>query len=384
MIDINKSDKNHIYLLSYPRSGSHWFRYCFTQITQRQIYMGWRHPIAKETERNYEKELERQTTTYPIFDLEQFMKSEYTFRKFRLGFRHDDDPVQIFSQQLSAYLDHLTPGQSVRFVPPHRGGQFLTPGHLAKDQNILWGWPDRYLASAAAQIVFEFDHTLIEQYIRQHSAYVQLDTDRVLSTYCYGLTQRAHRDDHGVKYEVPSCFTLNNLFQHSHNTEDDTKIRLLWATEDYWADELLGLFKPLSNYHYGEELVKDGQLCRTNRVPPHVNDFDIKLICIVRDYKESTTSQFKHLKHGVANPAEEIKKYMSVIEAYDKFPYKKKILYYEDLIMDPAKALSENIVNFTGTDLGLSKEDMSENLKMLDDYVFKNHKELQKKYLQRY
>tara|TARA_R110000824_G_scaffold56794_3_gene155099 strand:- start:928 stop:2082 length:1155 start_codon:yes stop_codon:yes gene_type:complete len=324
----NQIDKAHTYLLSYPRSASHWFRYCFKNITGRDIYLGWRYPIGRVTDRDPESEKQRWMDTYPVEDLDQFMESEYTFRGFRLMTGEEG----LVSQQFAGLSNS---------------------GHLPHNEFIknvdACGWPDKYLILPASNVVIELDRSLI---------------DKVSSGIFYN-----------VKNYVPKYFSMNNIIATSDGT--------VWMTE-HWHPEYGNSAKlpPLSNYHDPDLLLDYGQptprFKKTNRVPEHVDMSDVKLLCIVRNHKEAVLSQLKRMPATLSNIKVriEVKKFMKVLDTYDKFPYEKKMIYYEDLMTDPHETLNENIINFSGEGLGFSKEAMIEKLKMfLETQTYSLHQQ---------
>ena len=363
-------DKNHTYLLSYPRSASHWFRYCFVQITKREnVYLGWRYPIGRITDRSVEKELARMAKMYPWPDHESFMKSEYTFQGFRLVAQDPEDRITLGSV-LSPQLASLPP-----------------------QPNSVWetsAWPDKYLVIPDDDRVVELDDNIVKKYPSFYNP----------------------------KKRLPKYLSLSNFSMDPSG--------IVWLTEHWAQDPLCLHLSPLSNYHEPDHLMYKDRVVKTKCVPESTGVQDIKLFCIVRDYKEAVISQCK--TDPSADFFEEVEKYMSILETYDKFPNEKRMMHYEDLVVDPFETLNENIVNFSGEGLGLSKEDMKKNLELLmedysghqnhsivnyrlgaghatsegktidyhqkdvsseslrkfDKYVSKNYKYFQEKYLQRY
>ena len=363
-------EKNHTYLLSYPRSGSHWFRYCFVYITKREdVYLGWRYPVGRVTDRDCAEEQARVEEMYPWPDYESYMKSEYTFRGFKLFAQSPlGGPDLIISPQAMAM-------QLTLDLPPN----------ITLEESLHW--PDKCLIIPGDNEVYELDDRLVEKI-------------------------------YSPKSRPPKYFSTNNFSKDSNGT--------VWMTENWNLDPFRGHFPPLSNYHEADQLMQKDMVVKTGHVQESISVENIKLFCIVRDYKEAVFSECK--TNTSADFSEEVKKYMSVLETYDKFPHEKKMMYYEDLIVDPLKTLNENIVNFSGEGLGQTKEDMKKNLELLiedysdhqnhsidnyrqgagkalsagksldyhrkaapdedvirfDEYVSKNYKYLQEKYLQRY
>lgn len=126
---------------------------------------------------------------------------------------------------------------------------------------------------------------------------------------------------------------------------------------------------PLSNrYNLGVDLSAKPIVIKSHAETGGPDD---GIILIIRDYKESITRHAKsgnfktpnrmkeHFIHETQGISHQGVDYIKTIELYDKFPGKKMVFYYEDLLQHPKNEIAK-IVDFLNLDVSLMDKFMNE------------------------
>ena len=141
----------------------------------------------------------------------------------------------------------------------------------------------------------------------------------------------------------------------------------------------------LSHYHWGHEVYYGVDTCnrnieyypvRSGQVLPWVEDKNIKLILLLRDPKEAIPSHMLYIEpihQFVPKMWRECHQgfvdWRETVVAYDYWPGRRQIVYYEDLIQNPYEALKKSVIDFASEDSGLTTEQMMKNLdELIENY----------------
>ena len=318
-----KDDKEHTYLLSYPRSGNHWFRWCYRFITKRYIHTGERLKAGEiknlgdigliyvlPKDKKWIGPAEQQFPGIPELQDARLIKPPCT--------------ISTGGEMYNLYTGHIIEGtQNVEIVKLDEPIDYKTCCSSLADSFLKCGISPN--EAIFGNIQFSSGHIYI---------------DENYNLYCI-------------------------IAQYGDNPKVDN-----WSIMQGIKDIR---DTSLSHYHYGYELLtSEGKVIRTKHMNKNVDTNCIKLLLIVRNYKEAIISEMKQHATSIINWSsikEEVNKYISTLVTYDKYPYEKKIIYYEDMISNPSKTLEESINNFSGRNSGLSDDDMKENLdSLLENY----------------
>lgn len=319
----------HTYLLSHPRSGSHWFRYAYSYITRDDIYIGLRWPAGD------------------LVGLEDIRMS---------------DIQNLFSASIAHMQNHpLTEPVHIWLNP--QGGLIhnvptLTPG-ICKDLLVdpgIYFQPDQEPPYSAGYVL------LLDGKIYQYDIEFMQNMANSRKKIFIARLNSGYGDQQGTLWltepsDSASSFGMKEILDwepRQHKTHADRHT--------------------LTNYHWSDQIfhLPDGVI-RTDRLPSHIKTENIKLLCLIRNYKECISSRLVQDKLQKTSELtidsfltdDYIPSYVKILQAYDEFPNQKKLIYYEDLINNPHETLNSAVINFARSGNDAYESEMRNNLESL-------------------
>ena len=384
----------HTYLLSHPRSGSHWFRYAYAFITRDDIYIGLRWPVASVVELD----------EIPEDIVRNHLSMAIASKNYGFG-------VWALPSIVEVPYSNSTPEPATKY----KKWEFFSFNSQPADWCYSF-YPNRpfidigYVLLSNGKI-YKYDTAFMQQIAnsRNKTFGVRLDTAYPEEQGILWATERA---------ATASSFGMQEILEWSprHGTH--------------------AINHTLTSYHWADEVYKNSKIIKTPRLPPHIETDNIKLLCLIRNYKECLYSQM--VQDGLTNVSQltidnfltdnHLPSYMKILQTYDEFPNQKKLIYYEDLMSNTHEILNDSVINFARSDNIAYENEMKKNLtnlsdnsqkhkhislqnyrkgagkaqtggnsvdyysnllstetkRLLDEYVLENYPKLTEKYLQRY